>query len=304
MFALMFAEYGQASVLHTSTVAEPHAGPGQVRVKVIAASVNPFDWKVRAGYFKDMMPTVFPVIPGSDAAGVVDEVGAGVPGVAVGDDVLGSGDGTCAEFAVLDHFIPKPAALSWEQAAALPLQAETALRTLEILKPTAGQTLLIDAAAGGVGSTAAQFAIADGITVIGTASESNHGYLRSLGVIPTTYGAGLPERVAQLAPHGVDVVLDAAGQGSLQELIHIAGSPQKVVTIADFSAAQYGVRITSGSTEPRAFHALAKAVELFEDGKLSVAIDSVFSLADAAKAHERSATGHLSGKVIVKVAPD
>jgi len=298
MFAVTYAKYGDPSVLEVTDVPEPHAGPGEVRIVVRTSALNPFDWKVRAGFMKDMVPTTFPAIPGLEAAGVVDEVGAGVEGVVAGDEVYGFGSQTWAEFAVLHHFYAKPAALSWAQTGGLPVIAETGLRALEILHPVAGQTLLIDGAAGGVGSAAAQFAIADGVTVIGTASPANHDYLRGLGVVPTTYGPGLPDRVAALAPSGVDAALDTAGKGSAQELIEITGSPKKVVTIADFAAAELGVNVTSSTS---AYHALPKAAELAEAGKFTVSIDSEFPVSEAAKAHERSQGGHVSGKVILRV---
>jgi NADPH:quinone reductase-like Zn-dependent oxidoreductase len=305
MFALAFDEYGDPSVLHMTELPEPHAGPGEVRIAVRAAGVNPVDWKVRAGYMQEVMPVVFPAIPGMDAAGVVDEVGEGVEGVGVGDEVFGSGSGVAAEYAVLAHFAAKPASMSWAQAAALPAPAETAQRALGLLgPPAAGQTLLIEGAAGGVGSTAAQFALADGVTVIGTASPGNHDRLRSLGVIPTTYGPGLVERVAELAPGGVDYVLDTAGKGSMPDLIAIAGDPAKVITIADFSAAQSGVRVTGAGMDPQRFDALPKAARLFEDGELAIAIDSQFPLAETAKAHERSEGGHVTGKIVLTVAQD
>jgi NADPH:quinone reductase-like Zn-dependent oxidoreductase len=305
MFALAFDEYGDPSVLHMTELPEPHAGPGEVRIAVRTAGVNPVDWKVRAGYMQEVMPVVFPAIPGMDAAGVVDEVGEGVEGVGVGDEVFGSGSGVAAEYAVLAHFAAKPASMSWAQAAALPAPAETAQRTLGLLgSPAAGQTLLIEGAAGGVGSTAAQFALADGVTVIGTASPGNHDRLRSLGVIPTTYGPGLVERVAELAPGGVDYVLDTAGKGSMPDLIAIAGDPAKVITIADFSAAQSGVRVTGAGMDPQRFDALPKAARLFEDGELAIAIDSQFPLAETAKAHERSEGGHVTGKIVLTVAQD
>jgi NADPH:quinone reductase-like Zn-dependent oxidoreductase len=305
MFALAFDEYGDPSVLHMTELPEPHAGPGEVRIAVRTAGVNPVDWKVRAGYMQEVMPVDFPAIPGMDAAGVVDEVGEGVEGVGVGDEVFGSGSGVAAEYAVLAHFTAKPASMSWAQAAALPVPAETAQRTLGLLgPPAAGQTLLIEGAAGGVGSTAAQFALADGVTVIGTASPANHDRLRSLGVIPTTYGPGLVERVAELAPGGVDYVLDTAGKGSMPDLIAIAGDPAKVITIADFSAAQSGVRVTGAGMDPQRFDALPKAARLFEDGELAIAIDSQFPLAETAKAHERSEGGHVTGKIVLTVAQD
>jgi len=298
MFAVTYARYGDPSVLEVTTVDEPHAGAGEVRIAVRTSAVNPFDWKVRSGLMKDMVPTTFPAIPGLEAAGVVDEVGDGVEGVTIGDEVYGFGANTSAEFAVLHHFFSKPAVLSWAQAAGLPVIAETALRALELIGPSAGQTLLIDGAAGGVGSAAAQFAVADGVTVIGTASESNHEFLRSIGVVPTTYGPGLPDRVGALAPNGVDAALDTAGKGSVKDLIEITGSPQKVVTIADFGAAALGVNITSATS---AYQALPKAAELAEAGKFTVAIDSEFPVSDAAKAHERSQGGHLTGKIILQV---
>ncbi|MCL7381710.1 NADP-dependent oxidoreductase [Streptomyces sp. 35G-GA-8] len=298
MLAVEYAEYGDPSVLGVATMPEPHAGPGQIRIAVYAAGVNPVDWKVRSGGLKDLMPRKLPAIPGVEAAGVVDEVGEGVDAVAVGDEVFGLGTATSAQFAVLDHFVPKPDSLDWSQAAGLAFASETAARALKILDPSPGQTLLIDGAAGGVGSAAAQFALADGVAVIGTAGESNHAYLRSLGAEPTTYGPGLPERVAALAPNGVDAALDTVGKGSLPDLVAITGSPDRVVTVADLSAAEHGVRMT---TKASAFDALAKAARLAGEGKFGVRIAAEFTLADAAKAHEISQGGHAMGKVVLRL---
>jgi NADPH:quinone reductase-like Zn-dependent oxidoreductase len=298
MLAVTFSKFGDPSVLEVAAMPEPHAGPGQVRIAVRAAGVNPYDWKVRAGYFRDAFTPAFPVIPGLEAAGVVDETGPGVEGIGAGGEVFGLGSRTYAEFAVLDHFAVRPAALSWPQAGGLAVAAETAVRALEIIHPAPGQTLLIEGAAGAVGGTAAQFARAGGVTVIGTASEPNHDFLRSLGVLPTTYGPGLAGRVAALAPGGVDAVLDTSGRGSLTELIEIAGAPGNVVTIADFSAPEHGARLTSRT---EAFHALPEAARLAGEGKLAPAIDSKFPLADAARAHERSQGGHVRGKIVLLV---
>ncbi|GAA1246395.1 NADP-dependent oxidoreductase [Kitasatospora nipponensis] len=298
MLAVTYPQYGDPAVLEVATVPEPHAGPGQVRIAVRAAGVNPMDWKIRAGYLRDMVPTTFPAIPGLEAAGVVDEVGEGVSDVAVGDEVFGTGRQTTAQFAVLDHFARKPADLSWEQAGGLAVTAETAQRALDLLGPTAGQTLLIEGAAGAVGSATAQFARADGVTVVGTAGEANHPYLRSLGVLPTTYGPGLAERVAELAPGGVDAVLDTAGKGSLEDLVAIAGTPDHVLTIADFGAGRLGVRTTA---EAQAFHALPRAARLVEEGKYAVRIAAVHPFTEAAEAHRLSQHGHAAGKIILRV---
>lgn len=298
MFALTFAEYGPSSVLNVTEQPEPHAGPGQIRIKVRTAAVNPIDWKIRAGYLQELFPVEFPAIPGYDSAGVVDEIGEGVTGVKVGDEVIGYGTPAQAEYTVVEHFTLKPAAMSWELAAALPTAAETAVRSLDLLGLAEGQTVVIDGAAGSVGSAAAQFAVAKGLKVIGTASEANHDYLRSIGVQPTVYGEGLAERVAALAPEGVHGAIDTAGAGSLPALAAITGDPKQVVTIADFSGSVPEAQVTMQSG---AYHALAEATALFEAGKFDLRIDSVHPLADGAKAQDASQTGRPAGKIILTV---
>jgi NADPH:quinone reductase-like Zn-dependent oxidoreductase len=300
MKAVVYTEYGEPEVLQVGEVEEPHAGPGQIRVRVQAAGVNPFDWKLRSGAMAEMMPVEFPKVPGSDVAGVVDEVGAGVDDATVGDDVFGfSVGGSAAEFAVLEHYAVKPARMSWEVAAGLPVAVETAVRCLDLLGVTAGQTLLVNGAAGGVGTAAVQFARARGARVLGTAGESNHDFLREIGAEPTTYGPGLVERVRALAPDGVDRALDTAGRGALPDLIEITGSPDDVVTIADFSAAEHGVRITTGAEE-RAWHALGEAAELYESGALDVPVAQTFSFAEAPEEHRVSKAGHVRGKLVLR----
>ena len=300
MFALQFHEYGDPDVLSIGDASEPHAGPGEVRIATRAASVNPFDWKVRAGYLAGMVPLELPAIPGVDAAGVVDEVGEGVDGIQVGDEVFGLGSRTCAEFAVLDHATRKPPSLSFEGAAALGLAVESAARGLDMLGVGAGSSVLIDGAAGGVGSAAIQLALARGATVIGTAGPANHDYLRALGAIPTTYGAGLPARVARLAPNGVDAALDLAGKGSVPDLIVITGDPQQVVTLADFSTAELGARLADASTG-RAYYALAEAAALHDQGRFAITVECVFPLKESAEAHRVSQDGHVRGKLVLTV---
>ncbi|MHB1491535.1 MAG: NADP-dependent oxidoreductase, partial [Cellulomonas sp.] len=231
MRAVRFHQYGDPQVLALEDAPEPHAGPGQVRIAVRAASVNPIDWKIRAGYLAEMMPTTFPATPGSDAAGVVDEVGEGASGVEVGDVVFGLAvSGSASELAVLGAWAPVPAPWSLEQAAAAGLVSATAIAGLDALGDLAGRTVLLEGAAGGAGSAAVEVAIARGATVIGTASETHHEFLRSLGATPVTYGEGLAARVAAAAPDGVDAALDLAGSGSLADLVAIVGDPAKVAT--------------------------------------------------------------------------
>lgn len=298
MKAIVYGEYGGPEVLRLEDVEEPHAGPGQVRLKVVAAGVNPVDYKIRNGWMPDMAPASFPAILGLEAAGVVDEVGAGVTGVAVGDEVMAwTVTGSYAEYALADDFALKPAGLGWETAAALPVAVETADRVLDTLGVTAGETLLVHGAAGAVGAFGVQVAVARGVTVIGTAAPRNHGYLRSLGAIPITYGDGLADRVRALAPQGVDAVFDVAGQGALDVSIELRGGTDRIVTITDLRAFDLGI-VFSGSN--RRFGAqLADYAQLVADDALGVRVAASFALADAGRAHELSETGHAGGKVVL-----
>jgi NADPH:quinone reductase-like Zn-dependent oxidoreductase len=299
MKALQYAEYGDPEVLRVVDVEEPHTGPGQIRIAVRAVGINPVDWKGRSGRFKAPLP----VITGSDVSGVVDEVGEGVTNVSTGDEVFGMAlSGGAAQHAVLANFERKPAGMSFEEAAGLPIPAETAVRVLELLDLKPGQTLLVNAAAGGVGSAAVQIARGRGLAVIGTASPSNHEYLRSIGATPTIYGEGLPARVKDLAPQGVDGVFDASGRGALPDLIEIAGDADRVITIADPQAQQYGVRYASGQgSGNRAWHALPEVVELWKQGKFTMPVAQTFTLADGPQAHRISEEGHVRGKLVLLV---
>jgi NADPH:quinone reductase-like Zn-dependent oxidoreductase len=310
MRALQFSEYGPVSVLRIAEVPEPHAGPGQVRVAVRATGVTPADCYTREGRFRDWIPLPLPHVPGVDAAGVVDEVGAGVTDVRKGDEVFGIVElarmgGANAEYAVLATWARKPATMTWEQAGGAAGNAETALRVLDRLGAEAGTTLLIEGAAGGVGTIAVQIAVARGATVIGTGGPGNQEFLAALGAIPTTYGRGLAERVAALAPGGVDAVLDCAGSGSLPDLVALARSPRRVVTIADLNAAAFGVHLsrTAGPGADRpATEGLAEFVKLAEQGRVTVPVAAVFPLEKAAAAHELSESRHARGKIVLTTA--
>jgi NADPH:quinone reductase-like Zn-dependent oxidoreductase len=278
---------------------EPHPGPGEVRVVVHATSINPMDWKIRQGYMKDMMPLELPWIPGLDAAGVVDEIGPGVSGVRLGDAVFGLGSGTSAEFAILSSWAPKPSSVDWAEAAGLGVAGETTVRAFGLLGIRSGQTLLIDGAAGGVGSVAVQVAVARGIRVIGTASERNDTFLRDLGAIPVRYGDGLVDRVEKLAPGGIDAVFDVVGATPITELTSLVGDPAQVVSIANFGAAEAGARITTGGEgDPSA--ALQEVADLAAAGKLKIEVRT-FPLADISEAHDLSQNGHVRGKLVLVI---
>lgn len=300
MKAVIFTEYGGPEVLHVGDVPEPHAGPGQIRIAVRGAGVNPYDWKVRSGALREFMPVEFPVVDAREASGVVDEVGEGVTGVAAGDEVFGFAvGGAAAEHALLDDFTRKPAGLSFEEAAGLPVAVETSVRVFNLLGGVGeGQTIVVNGAAGGVGTAAVQLAKARGANVIGTASEGNHEFLLSLGAEPTTYGDGLVERVRALAPDGVDFAFDTAGKGGIQDLIELTGDPARVATIADFSAGELGVKVTGGS-EGRAPGALEEAAALIDEGRFSLPVAEAIPFDRAGDAHRASQDGHVRGKLVL-----
>ncbi|MCU1479580.1 MAG: Alcohol dehydrogenase GroES domain protein [Subtercola sp.] len=322
MFAVQYAEFGPPEVLTVRPHAQPHAEAGQVRIAVRAAGVAPVDLSIRSGRSPSASRLTLPHIPGMDAAGVVDEIGPGVRGVALGDEVFGSVDiaklgGASAEFAVLSFWAKKPAALPWAQAGASGSSIETATRALDLLDITEGTTLLIDGAAGGVGSAAVQLALARGARVIGTASVANQSYLASLGAQPLTYGPGLPGRVAALqaetlqapalqatarATTPIDRALHVSGANALPELISLTGSPDAVVTLSDFTGPSLGVRVSVGEIggEPDGRHGLAAAAALATQGRFRVRIDHVLPFERAAEAHVAAgALSPRSGKIVL-----
>ena len=301
--AIAFTEYGEPEVLHPIELEVPEPGAGRVRLTVRAASVNPWDWKVRSGATRSFAPVTFPHVPGIDVAGVVDAVGDGVTGLAVGDEVFGKATGgSYAEVALAraDAVTTKPAGLSWELAAALPTVASTARHALQELRVTSGETLLVDGATGGVGTVVVQFARRLGNTVLGTAGPANQDHLRELGAVPLVYGDGLAERVRAAAPQGVDAALDVAGKGALPVLVELAGGPGRVVTLADPKAGELGVTFLGGEVADLP-SVLAQAGALAATGALTLPIAQVFPLAEAAAAHRASQSGHTRGKLVLVV---
>jgi NADPH:quinone reductase-like Zn-dependent oxidoreductase len=262
--------------------------------------VNPIDWKMRSGTRGGDLPQT----TGREVAGVVDELGDGVTDVAVGDEVFGfaAGGGGAAELALSGDYAPIPPSLDFARAAGLPVAVETAVRTLDLLGVGEGTTLLVNGAAGAVGSAAVQIAVDRGARVIGTASPGNHDYLRSLGAEPTTYENGLVERVRRLAPEGVDAALDAAGGGALPALVEVAGDSQHVVTVADYAGAEAtGARFSGGLGTVRAVHALKDIGELIETGRFTMPVAQTFPLEQIAEAHRLSEAGHVRGKLVLLV---
>jgi NADPH:quinone reductase-like Zn-dependent oxidoreductase len=300
MKAVQFSRFGGPEVLELVELPDPHPSAGQVRVAVRAVGVNPIDWKVRSGAMGGELPQT----TGREVAGVVDQLGPGVTGVEVGDEVFGfaAGGAGAAELALVQDYAPIPPSIGFAAASALPVAVETAVRTLDLLGVGADTTVLINGAAGAVGTAAVQIAHERGARVIGTASENNHDYLRWLGVEPTTYGDGLAERVRALSPDGVDFALDAAGGGALPALVDLAGGPEHVVTIVDYAGAQEtGATFSGGMGTKRAVHALAEIGDLIEAGRFTLPVSQTFPLDQIAEAHRVSEARHVRGKLVLLV---
>jgi len=298
MRALQFSEYGSPEVLSWGDAPEPHPGSGQIRIAVRAASVNPIDWKILTGALSEGKPLSATGYLGYDAAGVVDEVGEGVTGVSVGDEVYGRGQNTQAQYAVLGSWAPKPSSVDWAVAAAGGVAGETAERGLRLLGVKAGETIFIDGGAGGVGSVAVQMAVARGARVIASSSEANHDYLREIGAIPVLYGEGVAGRVRDAAGGRVDAVFDVAGKTPVQELASLVSEPSQVLTIANFAAAQAGARVTGGNADSRPMEALADVAELLAQNKLVIKVQT-FPFERAAEAYRISQGGHVRGKLVL-----
>ncbi len=307
MRAIRIHQYGGPEVLAQVETGRPAPGPNELLIKVEAASVNPFDWKVRAGFFKEMIPLTFPATLGWDVSGTVAEVGASVTRFKRGDAVYASleSGGGYAEYAVAKESIvaAKPATLDHVHAAAVPVAGLTAWQALfEVAQLHAGQKVLIHAAGGGVGNFAVQFAKARGAYVIGTASSRNQAFLRELGVDQAIdYHKARFEDVAR----DMDVVLDTIG-GDTQErsfktlkkggiLVSLVQPPSQE------QAAKYGVRAVIFGTHPSSSD-LAEIAKWIDSGRVKPVIDRVLPLAEARRAHELSQAGHTSGKIVLKAA--
>jgi NADPH:quinone reductase-like Zn-dependent oxidoreductase len=296
--ALQFTKYGGPEQLAWAEAPEPHAGPGQVRVAVRAASVNPIDWKMVSGATEEDERPARPVLLGFDAAGVVDEVGEGVEGTAVGDEVFGRGSATQAELAVLDAWAARPAGVDWAVVAGAGVAGETAERGLRLLGVEAGTTLFVDGGAGGVGAVAVQMAVARGATVVASASEANHAMLRDLGATPVLYGEGVVDRVTDAVGGSVDAVFDVAGRTPAEQLVRLVTDPAQVVSIANFGAASAGARVTGGGDDSRPVQALELTASLLADGRLEIPVQT-FPIEQAADAYRISQSGHVRGKLVL-----
>jgi NADPH:quinone reductase-like Zn-dependent oxidoreductase len=311
MKAIVYHTYGDESVLQLAEVPDPRISADRALIKVRAAGVNPVDHHVRNGVMDSVLDVQFPVTPGWDVAGVVERVGYLAEGFSEGDEVMGYAvmdflhHGSYAEYmaAPLRTLVHKPASLSWDQAAALPLAGLTAYQAIKRVGIAPGDTVLAHGAAGGTGSIGIQILQLLGATVIGTASPGNHDFLRSLGAVPVAYGDELHAAVREHAPDGVDVIVDFYGQGSLErtrDLLRAGRTPANMVTVADGRAAlAMGAHVIG--VQPVADD-LQQLADWAASGALIVPVTRRFPLADAAEAQRLSASGHTRGKIVIEVA--
>jgi NADPH:quinone reductase-like Zn-dependent oxidoreductase len=303
MKAVRFDEYGPVDVLKAEDVPQPAPEAGQVLVRVKAAGINPGEAKIRDGLLHSRWPATFPSGEGSDLAGIVEQVGPGVTGASAGDEVIGWVDtrSSQAAYAVVQasNLTPKPGNVPWEVAGALPVAGFTAWAAVRAVGLKPGDTVAVSGAAGGVGSITVQLARRTGATVVGLASEANHGWLEKHGVIPVPYGEGVADRIRAVAPK-VDSFIDTYGGDYVEVALNELGvEPSRVDTIVRFDAvAQYGIK-AEGNAAGASASTLAELAGLISAGELEVPIAATYPLDQVREAYRRLEQGHLLGKIVL-----
>jgi NADPH:quinone reductase-like Zn-dependent oxidoreductase len=302
--AVKFDAYGGLEVLKVVEVDRPAAGQGSVLVRVKAAGINPGEAMIRKGAFAERWPATFPSGQGSDFAGVVEEVGQGVANVRVGDEVIGftHNRASQAEFVVVEagNLVLRPANVSWEQAGALFVAGTTAYAAVRSVALSAGDTVVVSGAAGGVGSIAVQLARGCGAKVIGLASETNHKWLSDHGVIPVSYGSGVEDRIRIASEGKIDAFIDTFGDGYVELALKLGIAPNRIDTIIDFAAAEkHGVK-TEGSMDAASADVLGRLVALMAAGQLEIPIAKIYPLDRIRDAYQDLEQRHTRGKIVVK----
>jgi NADPH:quinone reductase-like Zn-dependent oxidoreductase len=303
MKAVRFDEYGPVDVLKAEDVPQPAPEAGQVLVRVKAAGINPGEAKIRDGLLHSRWPATFPSGEGSDLAGIVEQVGPGVTGVSAGDEVIGwvdtrSSQAACAVVQA-SNLTPKPANVPWEVAGALPVAGFTAWAAVRAVGLKPGDTLVVSGAAGGVGSITVQLARRTGATVVGLASQANHGWLEKHGVIPVPYGEGVADRIREVAPKA-GAFIDTYGEDYVEVALNELGvEPSRVDTIVRFDAvAQYGIK-AEGNAAGASASTLAELAGLISAGELEVPITATYPLDQVREAYRWLEQGHLLGKIVL-----
>jgi NADPH:quinone reductase-like Zn-dependent oxidoreductase len=303
MRAVRFDRYGDLDVLQVVEVERPRPGPGELLARVKAAGINPGEATIRKGLMHAMWPATFPSGQGSDLAGIVEEVGAGVKEWAAGDEVVGFTHrrASQAEYVVVGagDVVRRPASVPWEVAGGLFVAGTTAYAAVRAVAPRSGERVAVSGAAGGVGSIAVQLARLGGATVIGIAGPGNHGWLRDHGVTPVAYGDGLEGRLPAAAGGPVDAFVDTFGGGYVDLAVRLGVRPERIDTIIDFAAAKrHGVK-AEGSAAAATARVLGELVELVRDGRLEVPIAERFPLERVRDAYRELEQRHTRGKIVL-----
>ena len=306
--AVRFDEYGGIDVLYVADVDRPSPGSGQVLVRVKAAGTNPGEAIVREGtydsMFPDAFPSTFPLGQGTDLAGVVEEVGDGVDGFSVGDEVIGfvHTRSSQAELVVVEaeNLTPRPSNVPWEQAGALCVAGTTAYAAVRAVAVSEGDTVVVAGAAGGVGSIAVQLAKNAGAEVIGLAGEHNHEWLRSHGVIPVVYGEGQAERIREASSGEVDAFIDTFGSGYVELGLELGIRPERIDTIIDFAAVEKHSVKAEGGAEATSAGVLAELAGMISEGALEIPIAGVYPLAEVREAYRELEQRHTHGKIVLQ----
>ena len=303
--AVRFDRYGDVDVLNVVEVDRPVPGSGKVLVRVRAAGINPGEATIRKGLMHERWPATFPSGEGSDFAGVVEEVGPGVEGMQVGEQVIGWTDqrASHAEFvlAPADQLVRKPERVSWEAAGALFVAGTTAYAAVRAVGAGSGDTVVVSGAAGGVGSLTVQLAVLAGASVVGLAGESNHQWLLEHGVVPVAYGDGVADRIREVTDGKVDAFIDTFGGGYVQLAVEELGvAPDRIDTIIDWDAAQrYGTKM-EGTAAAASADVLAELAKLVDEGRLEVPIAKVYPLDDVRDAYRELERRHTRGKIVLR----
>jgi NADPH:quinone reductase-like Zn-dependent oxidoreductase len=304
MKAVRFEDYGGVEVLEVRDVARPEPGPNQVLVAVRAAGINPSEAAIRTGRVRQIFPATFPSGEGSDLAGVVEEVGAGVLGVAVGDEVIGftNNRASHAEYVLVEaaNLTAKPAEVPWEVAGALFVAGVTGFATVRAVAPTAGEAVVIAGAGGGVGVFAVQLAVRTGARVIALASERHQAWLRERGAVPVAYGDGVSKRITAAANETpVAAFIDLVGGGYVELALELGIARERIDTIVDFPGIQkYGVK-GEGGAEAASAATLAELAEAIAAGDLAVPIQRTYPLDEVRAAYTELEAGHIAGKIVL-----
>lgn len=301
--AVRFKEYGGVDVLDVMQVDRPRPGAGDVLVRVKATGINPGEAKIREGLLHDRWPATFPSGQGSDLAGIVEEIGEGVTGFAVGDAVIGftNSRGSQAEYVVVRavDLTHRPDGVSWEAAGSLFVAGTTAYAAVRAVSVGDGDTLVVSGAAGGVGSIVVQLAKNAGARVIGLAGEANHEWLAKHGAIPIRYGDGVAERIKEVSGGHLDAFIDTHGGNYVELALDLGIRPDRIDTIVDFRAAgKYGVK-NEGNAAAGNADVLAKLATLVSEGRLEIPIARVYSLSEVRDAYRELERGHTRGKIVL-----